>query len=757
MRRTTISSILLSSSAFVLFSGAAFAEENTSQPASESDKSAAGAEIVVTGQGHSAEVQNAPVSITSLSATDIAKKNLVEPGDLARAVPGLTVSEIGTTRNSARYTLRGQNQETGADPSVVTYFGGVATSSPGPGFLFDLAGVDVYKGPQGTSFGRGVTGGAVVLMPNEPGQTYGGYLEASGGSYDFRRIQGALDVPILGDALLARFAIDLNDRHGYTRDITSDKWLDGRKYGAYRAFIVAHPFAGLTNKTIFNFAYGKSTEAGSAIVAVAPNGLSATRYPAVVAALAEQQARGPRAVAHNVVGAFSSFRSLSVSNQTQYDVTSHIALENIFGYNDNRVANIDDTDGSPYPLLAYLPNGHVASYPEPESPFKSFSDEVRLKGTGLLNGKFDWATGYFYEHKWPASWDQQDLTNTMGSLSFSQALKQATTNALYAHASYALTRTLKVNGGIRQTWDKRAQTTTSYRLATPCAPGVQPSGAICGLSQKASFSGTTWDVSLQFSPDQQTMAYASVRRGYKAGGFNTNGPSASYLIYNPEHVTSYELGAKRTFALRGATGHVNLELYDAEFTGKQTSGTLVVNALNYSLITNAGSGHVRGLDFDADIRLFDRLNLNVLYSHTAGKTDSLVFNGLTQAGAPMAGISKDKVSATAEVDLMRSDSKGTISASGTYSYQSSFLGATSLAAVQASDPFGGRTPGYVLVDARIDWKSVGGSNIDLSAYVTNLLDSAAIQQINNNYNGLGYDTALYVPPRMIAGSVRFHF
>jgi outer membrane receptor protein involved in Fe transport len=63
----------------------------------------------------------------------------------------------------------------------------------------------------------------------------------------------------------------------------------------------------------------------------------------------------------------------------------------------------------------------------------------------------------------------------------------------------------------------------------------------------------------------------------------------------------------------------------------------------------------------------------------------------------------------------------------------------------------------VLVDARIDWKSVGGSNIDLSAYATNLLDSAAIQQINNLYNGLGYDTALYVPPRMIAGSVRFHF
>jgi outer membrane receptor protein involved in Fe transport len=176
---------LLSSSAFVLFSGAAFAEENTSQPASEADNSAAGAEIVVTGQGHGAEVQNAPVSITSLSATDIAKKNLVEPGDLARAVPGLTVSEIGTTRNSARYTLRGQNQETGADPSVVTYFGGVATSSPGPGFLFDLAGVDVYKGPQGTSFGRGVTGGAVVLMPNEPGQTYGGYLEASGAATIF--------------------------------------------------------------------------------------------------------------------------------------------------------------------------------------------------------------------------------------------------------------------------------------------------------------------------------------------------------------------------------------------------------------------------------------------------------------------------------------------------------------------------------------------------------------------------------------------
>lgn len=593
-------------------------------------------------------------------------------------------------------------------------------------------------------------------MPQEPGDKFEGYAEASAGDYDFHRLQAAITIPILGDALSARFAVDLNHRRGYTQDVENGKWYDGRDYQAYRAYVVARPVDGLVNKTLFNFAYGKPSDAGSAIVAVNPTGLAATYFPGVTAALAAQQARGPRLVDHDLDNGYAEFRALSVSNQTSYALTPKLSIENIFGYNDSRVANIDDTDGSPYPLLGYVANGHTASYPEPESPFKSVSEEIRLKGSTLDN-RLEWTGGLFYEHRYPASNTQQDLYYALGSYSFSQALKHSTSKAIYGQAAFTIVPRLKLTGGARYTWDDRSQTTTSYSIATPCYTALSTASNLCGLHQSASFSAATWNASLQYELASEGMVYGSVRRGYKSGGFNTTAPTAALLTYQPEYVTSYELGLKHGFDVGGQRGHLNIELYDSVFSNKQITGTLSANNQSYSIISNFGSGTVKGLDMQVDVTLFKVLNLSGLYAHTASHMNSVVLNGISQAGAPLAGISKDKLSATAELSLYKSPDKGNISGSLTYSYQSSFLGSTSLSAPLASDPYQGRTPRYALVDARVDWAGVAGRPVDLAIYVTNLMNSSAIQQINNLYSGLGYDTAMYVPPRMVAGSLRYHF
>ncbi|PTQ07766.1 hypothetical protein CLG96_16570 [Sphingomonas oleivorans] len=720
----------------------------------ESDGDTAG--IVVVGRTLEAQTQKTPVSITSFGAEDLRTKNISEPQDLNRTVPGLSISEIGTTRNSARYSLRGQSQETGADPSVMTYFGGVATASPGPGFLFDLSGVDVFKGPQGTAFGRNTTGGAVVLTPEAPTDEFGGYVDASVGGYDFQRIQAAVNVPIAGDALSARFAIDANHRRGFTRDVKTGKWYDGRDYKAYRGYIVAKPFEGFENRLLINFAYGKASDPGASVVAVDPTGIGAKIFPGLPQALIDQQKRGVRRVDHDVDNGFSSFRSLAVSNVSSYQITPTITIKNIFGYNDNRVANYDDTDGSPFPILGYLPTKYPASYPEPDSPYKSVSDEIQLSGDSL-DGKLQWNGGVYYEHHYPVSSNQQDRFYVFGNLRFSQALTRTWSRAVYAQASYEILPGLKLTGGGRYTWDRRKQTTTAYALATPCYTPASVPGNLCGVKQKANFSAPTWNASLQYEIANLGMVYATVRRGYKSGGFNNSAPTPDMLTYRPEYVTDYEIGGKTHFDLLGQPAHLNIDLYKSDFTSKQTTGTVIANGQSYGLITNAGTGSIKGVEVDTAIELFRKLTLSALYAYTDAKSDSLVFNGILRPGAPLAGVSKHKLSATAQYAVLNSDDIGDVSATLSYSYQSAFQTNTSLDILTSKDPFKRRTPGYGLLDARVDWNNFLGRPIDLAVYVTNVTDKAAMQQLNSIYDGLGYNTAMYVPPRMVAASLRYRF
>src|SRR6185437_2546383 len=87
--------------------------------------------------------------------------------------------------------------------------------------LFDIDTVEVLKGPQGTLVGRNSTGGAVLYRTREPGDTFGGYVETSGGDHGRGEMQGAVDIP-LSDTLFFRAAAQISDAKGYLVNYYSD-------------------------------------------------------------------------------------------------------------------------------------------------------------------------------------------------------------------------------------------------------------------------------------------------------------------------------------------------------------------------------------------------------------------------------------------------------------------------------------------------------------------------------------------------------
>src|SRR3546814_17424648 len=71
---------------------------------------------------------------------------------------------------------------------------------------YDVASIQVLKGPQGTLFGRNTLGGAVLVSPQAPTYDLGGYVEGTYGRFDYRTLEGAINIPLVADRVALRVA-----------------------------------------------------------------------------------------------------------------------------------------------------------------------------------------------------------------------------------------------------------------------------------------------------------------------------------------------------------------------------------------------------------------------------------------------------------------------------------------------------------------------------------------------------------------------
>ncbi|RYG85370.1 MAG: TonB-dependent receptor, partial [Alphaproteobacteria bacterium] len=171
--------------------------------AQSSDQAVTDPTIIVTARRIEERLQDVPISISVVNQEQITRANVTSSEDLARVVPGLAVDSRYSSEQSS-FSIRGFSQQLRTSAAVGTYFAEVVAprgsslalqggDGAGPGFMFDLQNVQVLKGPQGTLFGRNTTGGAVLLVPQKPRDTFSGYVEASYGNYDMKRIQAVLN------------------------------------------------------------------------------------------------------------------------------------------------------------------------------------------------------------------------------------------------------------------------------------------------------------------------------------------------------------------------------------------------------------------------------------------------------------------------------------------------------------------------------------------------------------------------------------
>ncbi len=859
IRSATLKIVLLAATA--LASSPAFAQESAQSAPNDAD-------IIVTARRVEERLQDVPISITVFNQAQLDNRNVTNGVELATFTPSLTAnSRFG--QSNASFAIRGFTQELRTAPSVGVYFAEVTApraglvgsyfgEGAGAGLYFDLQNVQVLKGPQGTLFGRNTTGGAIVLVPQRPTDAFGGYVEASLGNLDMRRLQGAINLPI-SDTLRIRLGGDYEKRDGYQKNISGvgPKRLGDRDRYALRGSVLWDVTPELENYTVAYYQQSKDTgvipTVTECFTAVQPNGRAPAMGAQACAQIGRQAGQSFNTVQNALVNPLSLSQQWQVINKTKWTASDNLTVQNILSYGQYKAQFRNATFGEYFPLGGTNPPDAALfftwSYPagEPSGPGDfgigrkllpranqwTLTDEFQLVGS-LPN--LEWQAGVYFEKSNsiglssansasfaacpgnPPAIETGTCIPVFGPSSaiYSPAINQSRFQDVgtYAQATYKIAENLKLTGGFRYTWDKvegvnvsAVQRAVGGPFRCTFAPLVGPTvaaptaanpnaraGAIvtdlnqCRINPKTSSSAPTWIVDLDYFPVEDVMIYGKYSRGYRQGTVNIFAPvGPQFDTIAPEKVDVYELGLKTSW--RGEVpGSFNLTGFYNDFSNQQILLGLedrsgLNRATSTATVINVGNSTIKGFEADGTVRLFGALSLSASAAYLDTKIKSLTlpnlgadvpYDTLVQtvfAGSQLPFTPKWKATFTAAYDLPIPEEGGKLTLSGTLSYTDKLL-------VQAGDPNPITAPGtpcptgvqrgngacvaniYLpsvsLWNFNLNWNSVMGSPVDISAFMVNATNKKYYLSYNNR-NSVGFASQLAAEPRTWGVKVRYRF
>jgi len=492
-------------------------------PAEEASDSADNdiGEVIVTARRVQERLQDVPISITVFNQDQLTDRNVTSGTDLATYTPSLSSNSRYGGEN-ASFAIRGFSQEQRTTPSVGIYFadvvaprGGSAVpggEGAGPGSFFDLANVQVLKGPQGTLFGRNTTGGAVLLVPQKPTGTYEGFVENKLGNYDLLQTTAVVNVP-LNDSVRLRAGIDRNRRDGYLESKSGIGPTDFADVGytAARVSLVVDLSENLENYSIGSWSKSDSNGAIPKVISTITPGPTTNPYFALLAQMGSAQiAReadggyyrvgNDEADAHTTTEQWQFINTttwaandaLTVKNIASYAVLTNDLKENLYGSNflapdgsveypaGSGIFPNYGTDAAGRPQDAGLSIYGVGSAPAPGTHTvdqSTLTEELQFQGNAV-DGRLVWQAGAYYEYSAgrnpngsksqntvhcndPDTLDCYDVIGAhnprlglVGNVGYQLGTIDYTDYGLYTQSTFALTDQVKLTAGVRYTNDK---------------------------------------------------------------------------------------------------------------------------------------------------------------------------------------------------------------------------------------------------------------------------------------------------------------
>jgi iron complex outermembrane recepter protein len=177
--------------------------------------------IIVTATRRAEDVQEIPIAVTAVSPAQLEQAGVVNVQNVGSVSPSFSASNAQIASGSVVLRIRGvgtTSNNIGFESAVGIFVDGAYQSRPGIalGEFVDVERVEVLRGPQGTLFGRNTSAGALNITNKRPDlNEFGGFANASVGSYDLRSVQGAVNLPIVKDSLALRVTGAYRERDGF--------------------------------------------------------------------------------------------------------------------------------------------------------------------------------------------------------------------------------------------------------------------------------------------------------------------------------------------------------------------------------------------------------------------------------------------------------------------------------------------------------------------------------------------------------------
>jgi len=701
-------------------------------------------EIVVTAQKREQSLQDVGTSITALDATTLAEQNLRDVVDVAAQTPGLQYNQYSPTITV--YNLRGVSQNDFSDHQeapVAVYVDDAYVASMGAlaGTMFDLERVEILRGPQGTLFGRNATGGLIHYISKKPTDAAEGYISADYGNFRAVNTQGAINVPF-SDTVQGRFAFATAHHEGYMQNSLGPRMNNQKQYAARAQLRILPSDKG---EILLNVHGLKNAHETSGIYSWAASHADANGLGYFI---------GPDDVSNGVCGGCDDFgyknTSGDVYKQSEdriglfdrevYGVTARVKWQferfdftSISDYLHLKKRYGEDSDMSPTKIFNY----------DTFQKYHQFSQELRLNGEA---GALRWITGlYFLDYHTDDAGvtDFSGLTEIvgipgggMGGAFFTLSTRSWSG---FAQGEYDFAPGWTAIAGARYTNDRK-----DYDF-NETDPFAQTS---VHYVDTHSWSNVTAKLELDRKFSADALAYASINRGTKGGGYSAPSTGDSTLDplftqrlrFDQEILTSYELGWKSEFWNRSARLNAAAFYYDY----KNYQGFVIQGLVQ--VVRNIDAT-VKGAEVEFAVVPTRGLNieLGASYLDTLAKAVPLPSGVLADREMPQA----PQLSLNASVRYEWPAWGGKLAAEVDGKWNAEQY----LELVNAPVD---REKAYGVVNAKLDYAS-GSGKWDIYAFVRNLADQRYRVYNLDLSAPLGITQGVYAPPRLYGAGFNYRW
>lgn len=737
----------IAATALCLLADPAWAQDSTPKNSSDTENGNRIQEIIVTANRVESTAQKTPIALTVYTGADLIAKGVSNVQGLATIDPSVNVTMATGAAYVAMRGIASTDITEIGDPSVPISRDGFYTnrSYAIQASLYDVKRVEVLKGPQGTLNGRNSTGGLINIVTMRPEFSNGAYFAATVGNYGTLHGEGAVNLA-LSDKLAFRGSLMYDYHNGY-RTITGlyngqGERGDDSKIASGRIQLAWNP-----------------TEAFHVWLSYQRENVDGIGDVAMNSALGVRPDFGNAKTFSNLAPTSVDLRGDRVRWEVRYDkLPGNLRLIYAGGYDVIDWHHAFDLTGAAYPA--------VRNFLQHEHP-KTWNHEVRISNDPASRFFFQGGYFHFLENNSVLSGvfnDQMQGVYAPGGPSanlgqagvygilFDYPSVVSKSDAVFGQVSLALTYQLKLSAGARYTWDHKTRIGSAalnfpalvfpeWGQVFPFTTAVTQSGGT--MSNKK----PTFHVGLDFNPSSTSLLYAKFDTGYKSGGFNSNG-SAPSLPYEPETVSTYEVGSKNRF-LNGKV-ELNIDAFYSRYKSYQAYQNSSV--LQGNGVFNVGGAKIYGgeLQLIALIGETSRIDFNGAYLHTrfddnifvadgAGTTHNIGGNRLPNAPS---------LSFTSGIEEKLQLASGSLTARLEGKYSSSFYYSVFNTNDTISHP-------YLVGNFSLTYTPVKGS-WTVGAYARNFTDKVVLSNASENF-AAGKNTYQFQPPRTfgVTGSVKF--